>query len=140
MIHVSWLTSMTDPIADMLIRIKNAVMARKEAAQIPYSGIKMEIARILEREGYIASAERKGKKNRKILEVVLASPCDPNRKQINNVRRISKSSRRMYLKAKEIKKVKNGYGMAVVSTSKGLKTDQEARKENLGGEIMFEIW
>ena len=131
---------MTDPIADMLIRIKNAVMARKEIVAVPYSNIKMEIARILEREGYIASAERKGKKTRKILEVMLASPSEPKYKKISNIRRISKSSRRMYAGAKEIKKVKNGYGMAVLSTSKGLKTDREARKENIGGEVMFEIW
>ena len=115
-------------------------MARKDAAQIPYSNIKMEIARLLEREGYITSAERKGKKTRKILEIGLTSLSRENPKTIRDIRRISKSSRRIYVKAKEIKKVKNGFGVAILSTSKGLKTDQEARKENIGGEVICEIW
>ncbi|MBI2609705.1 30S ribosomal protein S8 [Candidatus Giovannonibacteria bacterium] len=129
---------MTDPIADMLTRIKNASAVKKETAVFGYSKIKMEIVRILQENDYLAAVERRGRKNRKLIEVSLK--YHPDRAAITGIKRISKPSRRVYKISKDLKKIKQGFGMAIVSTSKGLKTDTEARKEHLGGEVICEVW
>ncbi|PIQ66761.1 MAG: 30S ribosomal protein S8 [Candidatus Zambryskibacteria bacterium CG_4_9_14_3_um_filter_40_16] len=128
---------MTDPIADMITRIKNAGESRKDSLTLPYSKLKMEIGSVLEKQGYVKSATKKGKKT-KIIEIELLYQNDLPR--IQNVKRVSKPSRRIYKKSTEIRQVKNGYGSLILTTPKGIKTGIEARKEHLGGEALFEIW
>ena len=130
---------MTDPISDMLIRIKNAQAVGKETASFGYSKLKMEIAKVLEKEGFISDVERRGKKLRKLIEVKLLYGAD-RRPKISGVKRISKPSRRVYFGFREARKVINGMGIAVYSTTKGLLSDRQARKEKVGGENLFEIW
>jgi len=126
---------MIDPISDMLTRIRNAQAAGHKTVAIPLSKIKTEIARILKQENYIENYEKLGKGNKKILEVALKQPA-----VIKEIKRISKPGQRVYARASELKQVKSGYGISVVSTSKGLMTNKKARKDKLGGEILFEIW
>ncbi len=128
-----------DPIADMFAKIRNALAVQKETVAISYSKIKMEIAKVLLRNNYIKEINRRGKKSKKTIEMVLI--YDENGKGlINHIGRVSKSSRRVYLSLKEIKPVRRGYGMAIFSTPKGLLNDKEARKEKVGGELIAEIW
>lgn len=129
---------MTDPIADMLIRIKNAQAAKKEAVVLPYSKIKDEIAAILKRFEWVGSVEKRSRKNSKVLEINLL--YEDGAPKISEARRISKLSKRVYRGYRKIYSVRKGLGLAVYSTPKGLKTDKEARMEKVGGEILFEIW
>ncbi len=129
---------MTDPIADMLVRIKNAQAAKKEAVVLPYSKIKNEIAEILKRSRWINSAEKHSKKNSRVLEIGLS--YENGEPKISEARRISRLSKRVYRGYRKIYPVHKGFGLAVYSTPKGLKTDKEARVEKVGGEILFEIW
>ncbi|MEK7162530.1 MAG: 30S ribosomal protein S8 [Patescibacteria group bacterium] len=128
-----------DPIADMLSLIKNAALVKKETVLVPYSQIKFEIANILKERGYILLGERRGRKNRKFLELGLAYEPDGS-PRLHDAKRISKPSRRIYRKVAEIRPVRRGYGLAVISTPKGLKSDAAARRERVGGEIICEIW
>ncbi|MBI2021058.1 30S ribosomal protein S8 [Candidatus Giovannonibacteria bacterium] len=130
---------MTDPISDMLIRIKNASAVNKPAVSFGYSKLKFEIAKILESEGFIKDVEKKGKKNKKNIEAGLVYDTD-GKPRFTNIKRISKLSKREYRGFREIFGVKNGIGIGVYSTPKGIKSDKEARKEKVGGEILFEIW
>jgi len=129
---------MTDPIADMLTRIRNAQAVSKPEVLVPFSKIKYQILKILEKEKFIEKIEKKGKGVKKKIKVVLKY----NQKQpvISGLKRISKPGQRIYLPAKKIKSVRGGFGIAIVSTSQGLMTDKEARKKKLGGEIICEIW
>jgi small subunit ribosomal protein S8 len=128
-----------DPIADMFTKIRNALAVQKETVLIPYSKLKMELAKVLLKNNYIKEIIRRGKKNKKSIELVLS--YDENGKGvINHIDRISKLSRRVYLPLKEIKPVRRGYGMMILSTPKGLLTDKEAIKEKVGGEAIAEIW
>lgn len=129
-----------DPIADMLVQIKNAQRARKEAVQFGYSKIKWDIARILEEAGFVGAAARRGRKNKKLIELALLYDEATKNPKISDIRRISKLGRRVYRGYREIFAPKNGFGVAVYSTPKGLLTDRQARKEKTGGEILFEIW
>lgn len=124
----------------MLIRIKNAQRARKETVQFGYSKIKWNIARVLEEAGYIGSAMRKGRKNKKLIEAELLYDEATQNPRISEIRRISKLGRRAYRGYREIFAPKGGFGVAVYSTPRGLLTDRQARKEKIGGEILFEIW
>ncbi len=133
------MTFVNDPIADLLIRIKNAGAVRKEEVKVPYSKHKHAIADALLRAGFVAGVEKEGKGVKKVLKIRLAY-TEKGLPKIKEVKRISKPGRRMYRKAKEIYPVKYGYGLAVLSTPKGVLTDQEARKENVGGEILFELF
>lgn len=127
-----------DPIADMLVSIKNAQTVKKETVKIPFSKIKFEIAKILQKEGYIDKVEEKGR-SKKFLVIYLK--YDENKKPaITGVKKISKPGQRVYKGYQEIKKIKGGYGLAVISTSKGLMSDKEAKKQKIGGEVIFEIW
>jgi small subunit ribosomal protein S8 len=128
----------TDPIADFIVRLRNATAAGKGVAVTPYSKLRLALAEILAREGYIGEIEKRGKKTKRFLEISL-NP-QKGKVQINGVRRLSKPGRRLYTKAAEIRPVKYGHGTLVISTPKGLLTDKEARKENVGGEPLFEIW
>ena len=129
----------TDPIADFLVRIENASRAGKTTASIPYSKMKEDIAKLLVREGYIEKAETRGEGVKKALEVTIQYL--PNKApRLHETRRISKSSRRMYVSYKDIKPFKFGKGHSILSTPKGVITDAEAKKEKVGGEVLFTIW
>lgn len=128
-----------DPIADMLIMLKNASMARKEMVAVSYSQLKMEIAKVLEKKGFIKEASHKGKKNKKIIEIILTYREDGT-PAIIGIKKVSKLSKRVYLPVKKIKKTKQGFGIQIISTPKGILTDEEARKEKVGGEVLCEIW
>ena len=130
---------MTDPIADMLTRIRNANQMRYVEVEMPASKIKNEIARILKEEGFIS--DYKIKKNNVQNIIVLFLKYGQNKERvITGLKRISKPGLRVYAKNDEVPKVLNGLGIAIVSTSKGVMTDKEARKESLGGEILAYIW
>jgi|SRR3989344_7192451 len=128
-----------DQIGDMLTRIKNAGTAGQEATTVPYSKLKFEIANVLLSEGYIKSFSVKGKKIRKHLEVEIAYREDGS-PRIEGAERISKLSRRVYAGAKDIRPVKQGTGTLVLSTPKGILTGKVARKEGVGGEVLFSIY
>ena len=131
-----------DPISDMLTRITNAQAVRHERVSVPFSNVKLQIAQLLKTAGYVAGVERRAQKAKRsevdYLDLVLK--YDGNGGAISGIRIISRPSRHIYIKAGNIKPVRSGFGTAVVSTSKGIMTSQEARKARLGGEVMFEIW
>lgn len=129
----------TDPIADMLTRIRNASAAKHKTVDVPASKMKKAIADILYNEGYIKSVKEIANENQGILRIALK--YDENgAKVIAGIKRISKPGLRVYASAEKLPKVLNGLGIALISTSKGIKTDKEARKENLGGEVLAYIW
>ena len=128
----------TDTIADMLTRIRNANQMRYEEVRVPSSNIKKEIAKILKEEGYIA--DFKIEDNDVQGTIVLTLKYKDKERVITGLRRISKPGLRVYCKSNEIPKVLNGLGIAIISTSKGIMTDKEARKENIGGEVLAYIW
>ena len=130
---------MTDPIADMLTRIRNANVMRYKEVEVPASKIKLEIARILKEEGFIA--DYKIQENDVQNTIVLNLKYGQNKERvITGLKRISKPGLRVYAKHEEIPKVLNGLGIAIVSTSKGIMTDKDARKQSLGGEVLAYIW
>ncbi|HEY4521556.1 MAG TPA: 30S ribosomal protein S8 [Candidatus Paceibacterota bacterium] len=129
----------TDPIGDMLIRIKNAGNAGKKTVSFPYSKLKFEIMKVLFEKKMVGEISKKGKKNIKLIEAVLLYDEFENPK-VSGFKRFSKTSRRIYLGAKEIHKVKNGFGWGVYSTVKGIVSNKEARSLKIGGEFLFEIW
>ncbi|MCS7279610.1 MAG: 30S ribosomal protein S8 [Thermodesulfobacteriaceae bacterium] len=130
---------MTDPIADMLIRIKNALSARHKTVLIPASKLKLAILRVLKEEGYIEDFDYIEEKPQRKIQINLK--YDENKRPvISGVRRISKPGRRIYMGYKDLPRVMNGLGIAIVSTSQGIMTDHEARKRKLGGEVICEIW
>ena len=129
----------TDPIADMLTRIRNANQMRYKEVEVPASKIKNEIARILKEEGFIS--DYKVKKNNVQDSLVLNLKYgDKKERVITGLKRISKPGLRVYAKAEEIPSVLSGLGIAIISTSKGMMTDKEARRESLGGEVLAYIW
>jgi len=128
-----------DPIADMLTKIRNAQAVKKETVVIPYSKVKMEIAKLFLRADYIKEINRRGKKNKKSIELTLSYDED-GKPAISHLSRISKPSRRVYIPLKGMKPVRQGYGIMILSTSKGILTDKEAIKKKLGGEILAEVW
>ena len=128
----------TDPIADMLTRIRNANQMRYKEVEVPASKIKIEIARILKEEGFIS--DYKIKKNNIQDNIVLYLKYSGKERVITGLKRISKPGLRVYAKAEEIPTVLSGLGIAIISTSKGLMTDKDARKASLGGEVLAYIW
>lgn len=132
---------MTDPIADMLARIRNAAMARHQVARIPASKIKKSIAELLQQEGYVSSVseEEWGPQKRKTLTVTLKY-AENHRVAFAGLRRISKPGRRVYVGHDKIPRVLNGLGVSILSTSQGLMTDKEARTKKVGGELICEVW
>ena len=128
----------TDPIADMLTRIRNANQMRYNEVEVPASKIKNEIARILKEEGFIS--DYKVKKNNIQDNIVLYLKYSGKERVITGLKRISKPGLRVYAKAEEIPTVLSGLGIAIISTSKGLMTDKNARKASLGGEVLAYIW
>lgn len=130
----------TDPISNMLITIKNGAKVGKETVVFPCSNLKFEIASLLEREGYIKNVSKRGKKIKKFISCDIVYGVDGKTAKLTDVKRVSKPSCRVYCKSDEIKPVRNGFGMAVLSTPKGLMTDSEAKTQKVGGELMFKIW
>lgn len=131
--------TMTDPIADMLTRIRNANMVRHEKLEVPASNVKKEIAEILKREGFIRDVEYVEDNKQGIIRIFLKYGKD-NERVITGLKRISKPGLRVYAKTDEVPKVLNGLGIALVSTSQGLLTDKEARAKKVGGEILAYVW
>ena len=127
--------NMTDPIADMLNRIKNAQAAKHKTVSFNFSKAKYEIASILQSCGLVESVEKKGKKEKKLIKISFKEKDLPLK-----LKRISKPGQRIYVSAKNIKPVKSGYGISIISTSKGLMIGKKAKKNKLGGEILCEIW
>ena len=131
---------MTDPIADMLTRIRNGVQARKETVEIPASKTKLEIAKILKSEGYIINYAVTGESaaEKKITVTLKYGPNDE--KVISGIKRISKPGLRVYAKYDALPRVLNGLGIAIISTSNGMMTDKEARAKHAGGEVVAYVW
>ena len=127
---------MTDPIADFLTRIRNANIVKHESLEVPASTIKLEIAKILQREGFVREVEFIEDDKQGIIRVFLKYGKNDER-VITNLKRISKPGLRVYVKADEVPKVLNGLGIAIISTSEGILTDKEARERNTGGEKLL---
>lgn len=130
---------MTDPISDMLTRMRNAIAAKHSRVDIPASKLKMEIARILKEEGYINNFVVKGEGVRKNIRVFLRYDTRGT-SSISHLSRVSRPGRRVYMRSVEIPKVLGGYGVNIVSTSQGLMSGKRARRENIGGEVLAEIY
>ncbi len=129
----------TDPIADMLTRIRNANSQKHKTVDIPASNMKKAIASILFQEGYIAAYEEINENSQGVIRITLKYDEKGNR-VIDGLKRISKPGLRVYAQKDELPQVLNGLGIALISTSKGIKTDREARKEGLGGEVLAYVW
>lgn len=131
--------SMTDPVADMLTRIRNASKAKHEKVDIPSSTLKAEVARILKEEGYIKNIKMIADAKQGIIRVFLKYSAS-SEGVITGIDRVSTPGRRIYVGKEEIPRVLNGFGIAIVSTSKGLMTDKAAREANVGGELLCKVW
>ena len=129
---------MVDPIADMINRIKNAQVVGKETVEVPFSKIRFEIAKILERTLFVKKIELKSKKSKRVMEIILE--YKDGAPKITGVKRISKPGKREYVSVLKLQKVKRPESISIISTSKGLMTVGEARAQGLGGEILCEIW
>ena len=130
---------MTDPIADLLTRIRNANMVRHEKLEVPASNIKKEIAEILKREGFVRDVEYIEDNKQGIIRIFLKYGSS-NERVITGLKRISKPGLRIYASKEELPKVLNGLGIALISTSKGVMTDKKARELGVGGEVLAYIW
>ena len=128
-----------DPIGDFIIRLTNAGAINKPTVSVPFSNLKMAVAEKLMQSGFIGAVEKKGKKVKKTLDIVLKYDA-AGKAVINGVKRISKPGRRMYKSVLEIAPVRYGKGALILSTPQGIMTDKEAKKAKVGGEAMFEIW
>ena len=129
---------MVDPIADMINRIKNAHAVKKETVEVPFSKIRFEIGKVLERTNFLKKVDLKTKKGKRSIELTLS--YKDGVAKISGVRRVSKPGKRTYAPASKLKRVTRKEGIAIISTSKGLMSAGEARAQNLGGEILCEIW
>jgi len=123
----------------MLTRIRNAAAVGHESTTIPYSNMKMAVAKVLAEEGYIGEVQRRGKKVAKVIEVSLKYNAQ-KKSRIRGTEMVSKPSRRMYAGVKDIHPIRGGYGTMILSTPKGILTGRQAKKEQVGGEVLFKIW
>jgi small subunit ribosomal protein S8 len=131
---------MTDPIADMLTRIRNANRVRFKSVDVLSSRINLNVAKVLKKSGYVSGYDiKKDARGHEVLRVYLRYP-DTKRAVITDIQRVSKPGRRVYVKSEKIPKVLNGYGISILSTSKGIMTDKDARELNLGGELLCNVW
>ena len=128
----------TDPIADMLNKIKNAQAVGHLTVELPFSNLKYGIAEILKKQGFVEKVEKKGRKTKKTIEIVLKYQ-DKN-PAISGIKKISKPGQRIYADATKAYKMSGRKGFSIISTSKGIMTNKEAKKNNLGGEVICEIW
>jgi len=127
-----------DPIGDMLARIRNAAAVGHDNVRVPYSKFKHAVAKVLLKEGYVSSVEKRGRKVVKTIEIGLA--YNNNVPKIKGTERVSKPSKRVYQATKNLRPVRHGFGTSILSTPKGILTGGDARKEHVGGEILFLIW
>lgn len=134
--------SMTDPIADFLARIKNGIRARKQLVECPRSNVKLRIAEILRDEGFVQSVSSAEDNKQGVLKVELRyeGRASATANAITGMRRVSRPGQRHYVPAKDIPKVRNGLGIAILSTSQGVMTDKQARDKGVGGEVLCEVW
>ena len=132
--------NLTDPIADMLTRIRNAGVSRHETVDVPKSKMKKAIADILVKEGYIQKYDIVEEGNFKTIRITLKYGADKNEKIITGLKRISKPGLRVYANKEELPRVLGGLGVAIISTNQGILTDKEARKLNVGGEVLAFVW
>lgn len=128
----------TDPISDLLVRIQNGLRRRHEVVSIPASRLKRELLRVLQNEGYIQGVQADMADGHPVLKVQLRYVAEVP--VVTGMQRVSKPGRRVYVGIKDIPRVKNGIGVAILSTSKGLMTDQESRRAGLGGEVLCSVW
>ena len=134
---------MLDPISEMLTKIRNAQTAGLSNVSLSFSKLKLALAKILEKEGFIESVVKEKQADFDVLKIVLKYYTVSNTQKIpaiKGLRRISKEGQRIYVRNKDIKQVKNNYGIAIISTSKGVMTDYESKKSGLGGEYICEVW
>jgi small subunit ribosomal protein S8 len=129
----------TDPISDLLVRLQNGLRRRHDTVSVPASRLKREILRILQSQGYIQSVQAEVEDGHPILKVQLRYVVE-GQPMVTGMQRVSKPGRRVYVGIKDIPRVKNGIGMAILSTSKGLMTDQDSRRAGLGGEVLCAVW
>lgn len=129
---------MTDPIADMLTRIRNSLLIHESVVRIPFSNMKYTIAKILKNEGFIGSVERLDRDPRSF--VVRIEYGKDSEAALRDLRRVSKPGRRVYASKESVPHVLNGQGIAIISTSSGIMTDKEARRRKVGGEVLCEVW
>jgi small subunit ribosomal protein S8 len=137
--------SMTDPIADFLARLRNGISARKQQIELPRSNVKLRIAEILRDEGFVNAVSTSEDKKQGLLKVELryegrTAGAGAAGNAITGMRRVSRPGQRHYVPAKDVPKVRNGLGIAIISTSQGVMTDKEARNKGVGGEVLCEVW
>ena len=130
----------TDPIADFLTRVRNAQMARHRIVEIPASNLKKRITEILYEKGYILKYKFEDDNKQGLIKIALKYNAETKEPAIRSLERVSRPGLRQYAKPTEIRRVKNGLGVAIVSTSKGVMTDKEARAQNVGGEVLCHVW
>ncbi len=130
---------MTDPIGDLITRIRNGYSVHQRQIKVPYSVVKKNLAAILVKEGYLKKMAVEGKKPQK-KELILELKYPQQKPALTQIERVSKPSLRVYLQAKELKPLRGGFGMRILSTSQGLMTGKEAKKKNLGGEVICQVW
>jgi len=128
----------SDPIADMLNRMTTAAAVKNELVEVPFSNVRYGVAKVLERVGFIKSVKIQKRRGRNVIEIALK--YKNNAPVFDNFKKISKPGQRMYTPSKKIKVVRGGYGIGIISTSKGLMTNSEARTEGIGGELICELW
>ncbi|HSD95178.1 MAG TPA: 30S ribosomal protein S8 [Syntrophales bacterium] len=131
---------MTDPIADMMTRVRNANRMKFRSVNAQLSRVNLEIVKVLKRTGYISGFDVKKDANKKDILKIYLKYTDTKERVIQDLQRVSKPGRRIYVSSKKIPKVFNGFGVAIVSTPRGIMTDKEARLQNVGGEIICNIW
>lgn len=131
--------TMTDPIADFLTRIRNALMAKHETTEIPVSKMKWRLAEILKSEGYIADAQLVGDGLQRMIHITLKYDLGEV-SVVQSLQRVSKPGRRRYVTAAQLPRVLNGLGVAIISTSRGIMSDRECRRLNVGGEVLCQVW
>jgi len=131
---------MTDPIADMLTRVRNANRMKFRSVNAQLSRVNLEIVKVLKRAGYISGFDVKKDQNKKDILKIYLKYTDTKERIIQDLQRVSKPGRRIYVSSRKIPKVYNGFGVAIVSTPRGIMTDKEARTQNVGGEIICNIW
>ena len=129
---------MVDPISDMLTRIRNAQAVSHQTVVIPFSKIKLEVAKALERENFIGRIEIKGRKVNKVMEINLR--YEKGEPAITVLKRISKPGKRIYIKKDQIRPIRQDYGISIISTSSGVMSNREAKKKRLGGEVICHVW